>query len=111
VGSTFPTASRSLGDFEDWVIRACGLSDQEVSVINVMKGEALPSVEKLSGVIITGSHAMVTDQDTWIQVLASWIPQVLEDNVPLLGICFGHQNPQRGIPENNWSRPHPVSFS
>jgi GMP synthase (glutamine-hydrolysing) len=90
-GSTFPTISRSLGDFEDWVTHACGLSDQAVSVINVADGEALPSVERLSGVIITGSHAMVTDQVTWIQALASWIPQVLEDNVPLLGICFGHQ--------------------
>ena len=33
----------------------------------------------------------LTDNETWKQVLASWIPKVLERNIPLLGICFGHQ--------------------
>jgi GMP synthase (glutamine-hydrolysing) len=56
-----------------------------------MEGEALPPVDMLSGVIITGSPAMVTDKDDWMQMLIAWIPQVVEHNIPLLGICFGHQ--------------------
>ncbi len=90
-GSTFPTIRQHSGDFEDWIIHGCGLADTPVSVIKIMDGEALPPVESLSGVIITGSPAMVTDQTEWMQKLSAWIPQVLKQQVPLLGICFGHQ--------------------
>ena len=90
-GSTFPTARQRFGDFEDWIIRSIGRSEILISVVDVLEGETLPPVDTLSGVIITGSHGMVTDNETWMQVLASWIPKVLERNIPLLGICFGHQ--------------------
>ena len=90
-GSTFSTTRQCLGDFEDWIIRSIEWSDVLISVVNVLEGETLPPVDTLSGVIITGSHGMVTDNETWMQVLASWIPKVLERNIPLLGICFGDQ--------------------
>ncbi|MEI7995718.1 MAG: glutamine amidotransferase [Methylococcaceae bacterium] len=90
-GSTFPITRQRFGDFEDWIIRSIGGSEILISVINVLEGETLPPVETLSGVIITGSHGMVTDNETWMQVLTSWIPKVMECNIPLLGICFGHQ--------------------
>jgi GMP synthase (glutamine-hydrolysing) len=90
-GSTLPTLRQRLGDFEDWIIRALGSSNAAIRVVNVMADEALPSVDTISGVIITGSAAMVTDKAAWMQGLALWIPQVLGHNIPLLGICFGHQ--------------------
>lgn len=90
-GSTFPTIRQRAGDFEDWIIHEIGSPDAEIRVVNAMEAEALPPFDTLSGVIITGSPAMVTDKDAWMQVLADWIPQVIERNIPLLGICFGHQ--------------------
>lgn len=90
-GSTFPATQQRLGDFEDWVIRASGLPENKVSVVNVADGEALPPVETISAVIITGSHAMLTDRERWMLELEAWIPTVIEHNAPLLGICFGHQ--------------------
>jgi GMP synthase (glutamine-hydrolysing) len=90
-GSTFPTIRQRAGDFEDWIIREIGPSDAEITVVNATEGEALPPVDTLSGVIVTGSPAMVTDKDDWMRVLADWIVQVVERNIPLLGICFGHQ--------------------
>jgi GMP synthase (glutamine-hydrolysing) len=90
-GFTFPTIRQKAGDFEDWIIHEIGSPKAEIGVVNAMKAEALPPVDTLSGVIITGSPAMVTDKDAWMQVLADWIPQAVERNTPLLGICFGHQ--------------------
>ncbi|MGZ5043177.1 MAG: glutamine amidotransferase [Methylobacter sp.] len=90
-GSTFPSIRQRAGDFEDWIIREIGPTDVGITVVNAMQGEALPPVDSPSGVIVTGSPAMVTDKDDWMRVLADWIAQVVERNIPLLGICFGHQ--------------------
>ena len=90
-GSTFPSIQQSLGDFDDWIINGTGVSDIPISVLNVAENEVLPSVDKVSGVIITGSHAMVTDRELWMQALEVWLREVFDRNIPLLGICFGHQ--------------------
>ena len=90
-GSTFPIIQQSSGDFDDWVLNGIGLSDIAISVVNVAENEVLPAVDKILGVIITGSHAMVTDREFWMQALEVWLREVFERNIPLLGICFGHQ--------------------
>jgi GMP synthase (glutamine-hydrolysing) len=90
-GSTFSFVQQQFGDFEDWMIDGCGLSVADVPVIDVMAGETLPQVESLAGAIITGSTAMVTDQTDWMRSLASWIARAVERNIPVLGVCFGHQ--------------------
>lgn len=90
-GSTFSTIKQEFGDFEDWMIAGCGVPVAEVSVINVIEGESLPSVESISGMIITGSPSMVTDQEAWMRALACWIVRAVERDIPVLGVCFGHQ--------------------
>ncbi|MGZ5009036.1 MAG: glutamine amidotransferase [Methylobacter sp.] len=90
-GSTFPAIRQRAGDFEDWIIHQIGSSDAEITVVNAMEAEVLPPFDTLSGVILTGSPAMVTDKDAWMRGLADWIAQVVQRNIPLLGICFGHQ--------------------
>lgn len=73
------------------MIDGCGLAGTGVSVVNAVLGGSLPPVESLAGVILTGSPAMVTDRADWMQSLAGWTRAVVARNIPLLGVCFGHQ--------------------
>jgi GMP synthase (glutamine-hydrolysing) len=90
-GATFPWMARALNDFEHWTAREMGLSMAEVRVISVVQGERLPEPGGVGAVVVTGSHSMVTDRETWSERLAVWIEKVVENQVPFLGICYGHQ--------------------
>ncbi len=89
VGETFEATKAELGDFDTWVQR-CAKETEMVSV-DVLRGEALPAIEKVAGVIITGSHAMVTDELPWSLAVEAWVREAAEQNVGILGICYGHQ--------------------
>jgi GMP synthase (glutamine-hydrolysing) len=90
-GTTFSSTLESLGDFDDWIITALGRTEFPVIVIDVVQGNPLPLPEECSGVIVTGSHAMVTDNQPWSLRIESWIPTLIAAGVPFLGICYGHQ--------------------
>ena len=89
-GSTFPAYKATLGDFDDF-IRAQLPDVDEVLVAPVVDRLWLPDYTAVSGVIITGSHAMVTDREPWSEFTADWLRTVPADTVPVLGICYGHQ--------------------
>jgi GMP synthase-like glutamine amidotransferase len=46
-----------------------------------------------AGVVLMGSRASVHDDLPWLESLGRWLDPILEGKVevPLLGICFGHQ--------------------
>lgn len=90
-GSTFTSLCERRGDFEDWIIASLGMDPGLIRVVIPPEGEALPDPDGISGVVITGSHAMVTDSHDWSDRTAAWLPHVVEAGVPLLGICYGHQ--------------------
>jgi GMP synthase (glutamine-hydrolysing) len=80
-----------LGDFDEWI--AAGLQSAGASTITVdpRAGEVLPDPREVAGIVITGSHAMVTDRDDWSVALMPWLVDAVAAETPLLGICFGHQ--------------------
>lgn len=70
---------------------ALGAVDVETCVVDAEHGTALPAAGDCEGMVITGSHAMVTDDLAWRVKLEEWIPSLLEARMPLFGICYGHQ--------------------
>ena len=87
-----PVASmRRHGSFAHWIRVAAGLGDDDVVVVDVEQGDALPTREGFAGVIVTGSGAMVTDKLPWSEASAAWLRDAARAGLPLLGICYGHQ--------------------
>ena len=90
-GSTFPSIKESRGDFEDWIIAGMEIEREKFLIRDVSNGESLPDYEKISGIVITGSHANVTEHHDWSERTAEWLPGAVKKEIPLLGICYGHQ--------------------
>jgi len=79
------------GDFPHWFRLAAGLRPQRVRVVDVAAGESLPGAKEVAGAIVTGSAAMVTEQLPWSEATAGWIRDAMDAELPLFGVCYGHQ--------------------
>jgi GMP synthase (glutamine-hydrolysing) len=90
-GATLPSLRAQQGDFEDWVISGLGVSPDHVLVADMPANAPLPAPRDVAGVVITGSHSMVTDHEPWSEHAAAWLREAVEQRAPVLGICYGHQ--------------------
>ena len=89
-GSTYPAISEVFGDFEQWFARHLG-ADLPLVVRDVSRAGPPGSVADWQGVVITGSPAMITERALWSENTASWLKAVVDSEVPVLGVCYGHQ--------------------
>ncbi len=90
-GSTLLSLAAHKGDFEDWILRGLGNGPDRAQVVDVRRGAPLPPPAEVSGAVVTGSHAMVTEHQAWSERAAVWLREAMEAGTPLLGICYGHQ--------------------
>ena len=90
-GSTFDSIKNDYKDFEHWIIDKFENKDKNIVIINAQENEKLPTLTKNDAVILTGSHSMVTHEESWSLEVEKWLPKLIEDKVPLLAICYGHQ--------------------
>jgi GMP synthase-like glutamine amidotransferase len=89
-GAPPPAAQRTHGSYVDMFQRALG-PHFTYSTYDA-RANALPNLRDgtASGFLITGSASGVADPDAWIQGLGDWL-RALDADIPLVGICFGHQ--------------------
>lgn len=78
-----------MGDFDQWVIQKMSFSIHDIEVFECWQGKSLPTTD-YAGVVITGSHSMVTEDD-FVPTLSEWIRRYQATGKPMLGICYGHQ--------------------
>lgn len=102
---TTPTTSIGIlvaGNSPDELIQAHGTYDDMVRAMftgknitikswNVYNGEFPESVNECDGYIITGSKSSAYEPDEWIRKLKALVKEIHTTEVPLVGICFGHQ--------------------
>jgi len=90
-GSTFPFLVSKRGDFEHWILSGMQIEPESALIVDVYSGSPLPRFDEISGVIISGSHAMVTEHDDWSERTVEWLVEAVKKQIPILCICYGHQ--------------------
>lgn len=90
-GSTFPATAAQHGDFEDMTLRGLEVDPALVALVEACRGEHLPAPRDCHGAVITGAHGMVTENLPWSLAIEHWVREMVSAQVPLLGICYGHQ--------------------
>ena len=94
-GTTKDAICRVHGDFGAWIRTTGTWPEGAVHEIAVYREEELPPPTLLgkffSGVVLTGSPAMVSEHLPWMRSTEAWLRDLLRTSFPVLGICFGHQ--------------------
>ena len=90
-GVKLPSLVNKPGDFHHWITNDMQLGDFPLEIIDMCNSGSLPSLEDVAGVVVTGSSSMVTDREEWSERTAQWLNVVAQNDIPVLGICYGHQ--------------------
>ncbi len=90
-GRTHAHIRERLGDFDDWIATGLREGGAEVLTHDAQGNQPPPSLHTVAGIVLTGSHAMVSDREPWSEALVPWLRQAVAHAVPTLGICYGHQ--------------------
>lgn len=68
-----------------------GHPEVEVVVYDVIGGEVPSDPGECDAWITTGSRFSVNDEEPWIRQLEQFVREVAQEEVPFVGVCFGHQ--------------------
>lgn len=90
MGSTYPAVKQRLGDFDDWIGARVPARYRD-KLRTWEPSSHLPQLRSISGIVISGSHAMVEQTNPDSNPAYAWVRDAVELGVPVLGLCFGHQ--------------------
>lgn len=95
-GDTFADVAHEHGDFEDLFLAALtpmaeAHADLALAVHDARHDGPPPALGDSDGLVITGSHAMVSDAEPWSEALKPWLHEAWQRNLTMFGVCYGHQ--------------------
>lgn len=80
-----------VGEQRLWFSAALAAEPRELLVVRPERGERLPLPDAVAGAVVSGSWSMVTDRLDWSESTAAWLREAFHAQLPLLGVCYGHQ--------------------
>lgn len=90
-GQTFDELRAHKGCFEQWFASVFGETVPTWEVIHAHQGQALPPLNTPQAVVVTGSPVSVYERLPWSEATAAWLAELITRNIPVLGVCYGHQ--------------------
>jgi GMP synthase (glutamine-hydrolysing) len=91
-GDALPQVSAVHGEFAEWIERAASSVWKGDWVRHDLRSDVPPpDCRSVAGIVITGSASSVTERAPWMLRAEAYIRAVVAEQVPLFGICFGHQ--------------------
>jgi GMP synthase-like glutamine amidotransferase len=92
-GVVSPANRARHGSFPQMFEQLLGEADPSASftTVRLADGEALPDPARLEAILLTGSPAGVYDDLDWIAPLERFVRAAYDAEIPMAGICFGHQ--------------------
>ncbi|MCB9648866.1 MAG: glutamine amidotransferase [Deltaproteobacteria bacterium] len=90
-GDTSPEIAARHGGYAQLFMDALAPTGATLSVVDAAAGAPLPARGAVDAAVITGSPASVTEPEPWVEALAAWTRQAMQDGLPVLGVCYGHQ--------------------
>ncbi len=86
-----PDALRDLGDYPDLFVRLLQGHGFDFAIFPVLHGDFPASVTDCDGWLITGSRFGAYEGHPWIAPLEDFIRASYAAQMPMVGVCFGHQ--------------------
>jgi GMP synthase (glutamine-hydrolysing) len=91
-GDAVPEVAALHGEYSAWIERAVATAWPFAWLEHDLRWpEPLPDPSLYAAVVITGSPSSVTEDAPWMRRAQEYIRVLVAAQMPVLGICFGHQ--------------------
>lgn len=79
------------GDYNEMFMELLAAPGIEFSTWRVLDDEFPPEKPAIDAWVVTGSRCGVYDGFPWIDRLEAWLRSAVARELPIIGVCFGHQ--------------------